>query len=94
MVASWAFRPQFKDGLSTPFTGLISEIWRIGLSEGSAAGTLPVYVVPSMMTSVTKPWAETEGRRERTGTRARSKRGSMTDSDGMKRVSGVDTIAD
>jgi hypothetical protein len=42
MVASLAFRPQFKDGLFAPFTGLMSEIWRMGLSEGCAPGTLPV----------------------------------------------------
>jgi hypothetical protein len=80
--------------LSAPFTGLISDIWRIGLSEGTAAGTLPVYVVPSIVTFVIKPWAETEGIRERMGTRARKKRGSMTVSDEMRRMSGVDAIAD
>ncbi len=42
MVANWAFKPQFNDGLLEPFTGPISDVWRMGLSEGFAAGALPV----------------------------------------------------
>ena len=41
MVANWAFRPQFIDGLLVPNTGRISDTWRIGLSEGLARGELP-----------------------------------------------------
>jgi hypothetical protein len=46
------------------------------------------------VTSVIKPWAETEGRREMVGMRGRKKRGIMTVSDEMRRMSGVDTIED